>query len=356
MGLLYTPMKVFHYPDKLASLNGDSGSILPPLHIRIKPTNVCNHRCRYCAYRADQLQLGQDMNLRDSIPRDRMLEIIDDIIDMGVKAVTFSGGGEPFCYPHLLETVERLAQSPVKFAALTNGSRMRGALAELFAHHATWVRISIDGWDGPSYSRYRGVAEDEFAKVTRNIEAFKRLGGGCYLGVSLIVDRDNWSHIYDFVKQMKELGVDSVKISPCIVSNDGQESRRYHQDIFERVRAEVERVLADLSADDFEIFDSYHALEDKFDKTYTWCPALQMKPVIGADLNVYSCQDKAYNLETGLIGSLRDRSFKDFWFSDRDKFFKIDPSRHCNHHCVVNRVNELILGYLGADEAHLAFV
>ena len=88
---------------------------------------------------------------------------------MGVRAVTFSGGGDPFCYPHLLDAAQALADSKIAFAALTNGSRLSGEVAELFAHRATWLRVSIDGWDGPSYARYRGVKEGEFAKVLANM-------------------------------------------------------------------------------------------------------------------------------------------------------------------------------------------
>ena len=36
------------------------------------------------------------MVARDFIPKAKMMEIIDDLVDMGVKAVTFSGGGDPF--------------------------------------------------------------------------------------------------------------------------------------------------------------------------------------------------------------------------------------------------------------------
>ena len=97
MGILYTRMKIFHFRDKLESLPRESGLTLAPLHIRIKPTNRCNHSCSYCAYRAEELQLGRDMKLQDFIPREKMLEIVDDIAAMGVKAVTFSGGGDPFC-------------------------------------------------------------------------------------------------------------------------------------------------------------------------------------------------------------------------------------------------------------------
>jgi 2-iminoacetate synthase ThiH len=75
-------MKVFHFKEKVDSLPRDVDRILPPLHIRIKPTNVCNHNCGYCAYRVDNLQLGKDMVTKNQIPREKMLEIIDDIVEM----------------------------------------------------------------------------------------------------------------------------------------------------------------------------------------------------------------------------------------------------------------------------------
>lgn len=356
MGLLYTRMKVFHFKEKIDSLPKHVDKIMSPIHIRIKPTNVCNHNCWYCAYRADNLQLGKDMAKRDHIPKEKMMEILDDIVRMGVKAVTFSGGGDPFCYPHLLEVAKRLSQAPVAFAALTNGARLHGEIAEVFAHFGTWLRISIDGWDKESYASYRGVSKEEFTKVMKNMGDFKKLGGACYLGVSLIVDRKNAPHVYEFIERIKNVGVDSVKVSPCIVSNDGAENNAYHRPVFETVRREVKRAIEDWMDDRFEIFDAYHELDEKFDKRYTWCPYLQILPVIGADLNIYPCQDKAYNLDEGLIGSIKEQRFREFWFSDKGNFFKIDPSLHCNHHCVANAKNGMILEYLDADQEHWGFV
>lgn len=164
MGLLYTKLKIFHYKEKIDSLPLQKEQILAPIHIRIKPTNACGHNCWYCAYKVDNLQLGKDMNKRDFIPKEKMSEIIDDLVEMGVKAVTFSGGGDPFYYPYLLDAVKKLAQTPIKFASLTNGARLQGEVAEIFAHRGTWLRISIDGWDDESYSFYRGVSKGEFYK------------------------------------------------------------------------------------------------------------------------------------------------------------------------------------------------
>ena len=356
MGCLYSNMKIFHYKDKIDSLCPEVDTILPPLHIRIKPTNVCNHNCRYCAYRADNLQLGKNMVVKDSIPREKMLEIIDDIVEMGLKAVTFSGGGEPFCYPYLLDAVKKLSAGPVNFAALTHGALLQGEVAEVFARHATWLRISIDGWDGPSYAEYRGVKNDEFTKVINNIRDFKRLDGKCHAGASIIVDRTNAEHVYDLVEILRETGLNSVKVSPCIVSNSGKENNEYHEPIFAIVKAQIAKAKANFEAEDFEIFDSFHTQLETFEKDYTWCPYLQILPVIAADLNVYACHDKAYNLEEGLLGSIKDVRFRDFWLGGKDKFFRINPSVHCRHHCVVEPKNKLILDYFAADKAHLDFV
>lgn len=355
-GLLYTKMKVFHFKEKIDSLPRTTPDISSPIHIRIKPTNVCNHNCRYCAYKVENLQLGKDMVTRDFIPKEKMMEVIDDLSQIGVKSVTFSGGGEPFCYPYLLDAVRRLSKTQIRFASLTNGSLLSGELAQEFAHFGTWLRVSIDGWDDESYSSYRGVKNGEFTKVMNNMRDFKKIGGKCYLSVSVVIDKDNALHIYEFVQKLKDVGVDSVKISPCIVSNAAAENNSYHKPFFEKTKEQIKNSIADFSSDGFEIFDAYHELDDKFTKDYSWCPYLQILPVIGADLNIYPCQDKAYNLEEGLIGSIRNQRFKDFWFSDKNKFFKVNPSLHCNHHCVANMKNKLIFEYLNADKEHLGFV
>ena len=348
-------MKIFHFKEKIDSLPLSVKQILPPIHVRIKPTNICNHNCSYCAYRSDHLQLGKDMNLKDSIPKEKMFEIIDDLEDMGVKAITFSGGGEPFCYPHFLETLEKLSQTNIKFAALTNGSRLDGHIAEIFAENGTWIRISIEGWDGHSYAYYRNTSTHEFEKVIKNINNFMKIKGKCYLGVNIVVDHKNLNQIFNLTKTLKDSGVDSVKISPCIISNDGKENNEYHSSIFNKVKLQLEKIKTSLMDDSFEFFDSYHSQLETFTKKYSWCPYIQILPVIAADCNVYSCHDKAYNLENGLIASIKNERFKDVWFSSKDNFFKIDPRVNCNHHCVVNAQNEMIYEFLNVDTNHLEF-
>lgn len=356
MNNLYTPYKIFHYQEKIDSLPRHLEKITPPIHIRIKPTNVCAHNCWYCAYRVEGIQLGKHMNKRDFIPKDKMLEIIEDCVEMGVLAITFSGGGDPFYYPYLLESVRKLAQTPIKFAALTNGVRLQGEIAEIFAHQATWLRISLDGWDAKSYAKYRGTKEEEYLHLIQNLNAFKKLSGSCYLGISLVVDQENASHVYESIKKFKELGANSFKISPCMVYDSQQACNKYHENYYHLVDEQVKKAISDFADETFEIHNGYHQQLENFSKDYSWCPWLQINPVIGADRKIYSCHDKAYNLEEGLLGDIHSMRLKDWWMQSKEQFFSIIPSKVCHHHCIADRRNRMVFEYLSANRDHLGFV
>lgn len=351
---VYSNLKVLRDPARLGILR--AGKVPAPLHVRIKPTNVCNHGCTFCAYRTGELSLGAGMNARDRLPREKMMEIADDLVAMGVRAVTFSGGGEPLIYPHIVEAVQRLAAGGIRIGTLTNGSRLRGKVADAFAAHATWVRVSIDGWDGPSYARYRGVPEGAFEKVLENLHAFARRGSRCSLGASLIVDRDNHRNIATLVRRLKMCGVEHVKISPCIVADSGAANNAYHDPLAAVVRDQL-AVAAALEDARFRVIDHYHALPEKFDRPYRSCPMANLLTVIGADARVYTCQDKAYT-DAGLLGSIESVRFRDFWFSPENKraLRALDPAQICTHHCVADAKNRLLEEALAVDPDHAAFV
>ncbi len=196
MGAYYSSMKFFHYPEKLEDLA--HGRQTAPIHIRIKPTNTCNHRCWYCGYQNDAaISLGEGLDTRDYIPRPKMLEIARDLTEMKVKAVTFSGGGEPLTYKYFEEFFDLLDQGGVKTALLTNGALLRGRKAEILANRASWVRVSMDGWDDESYAYYRGVKGREFSKISENLAAFAKIKGSTVFGVSLNVDIKNHPHLQE---------------------------------------------------------------------------------------------------------------------------------------------------------------
>lgn len=354
MSTLYSNFKFLRYADHIEAFQEQR--VVVPVHIRIKPFNKCNHDCWYCAYRVSNLHLGEDIDYKDKIPEAKMFEIVDDVIEMGVKAVTFSGGGEPLLYKPLPEVVRRLAAGGVRVATLTNGANLKGAVADAFAEHGTWVRVSTDAWDDASYAKSRGIREGEFSDLLRNLRSFTARGSKCVLGVSFIVDEANCSHLYDACVLLKEAGVNHVKFSGVVVSNSGVENNAYHARIRDTVTEQIERARS-LADEQFTVINHYHDLDDRFQKSYTSCPYLMYLTVIGADCKVYTCQDKAFTV-SGTLGSIKDRRFRDFWFSEenRQRLFGLNPSKECMHHCVTHSKNLAIMDLLSIDPDHGTFV
>ncbi|MGP8281867.1 MAG: radical SAM protein [Desulfomonilaceae bacterium] len=354
MKTLYSPLKYLHFQDRIQAWK--EGRLVAPVHIRIKPTNRCNHRCWYCAYRSKNLHLGQDMNERDSIPPDKMKEVVDDIVAMGVRAVTFSGGGEPLLYKSLPETIERLASGGVRVATLTNGSNLKGRVADALAVHASWVRVSVDAWDEESYFASRGAKPGEFKQLIQNMKSFSDKRTRCVLGVSFIVNKQNFDHVPDACAQFRDAGASHVKLSAIVVGNTLEENNLYFRSFAKDAAPYIADALR-LTCNNFEVLDHFHEIVDRFEKPYQSCPFLQFLTIIGADLNVYTCQDKAYTPE-GLLGSIKDKSFRNFWFSDENykQVRSIDPSVLCHHHCVSHRKNLSLIEYLDLDDEHKVFV
>jgi MoaA/NifB/PqqE/SkfB family radical SAM enzyme len=353
MGTVYSALKVFGFPDHTGPGNG---ALRAPLHVRIKPVNACNERCWYCAYRLDDLSLGEDMDTHHAIPAPKMAEIVADLIAMNVRAVTFSGGGEPLIYAPLAETVRALAAGGIKVGCLTNGLALRGEVAAALAEHATWVRISIDAAEETGYARSRRVPEAFFGRVLDNVEAFVRTAHGCTVGFSFIVTADNADAIFDFCKLALRVGARHVKLSACVVSNDAAENNRYHEPLA-AVVAEQIAAARRLENDGFEVLDHYHALPDRFERPYRACPMLEYLTVIGADCTVYTCQDKAYTV-TGTLGSIAERRFRDFWSSPENaaRVRGWNAAADCRHHCVSHAKNLLLTEFRALDPEHAAFV
>jgi len=349
----YSDLKFFEFPNTLNAIR--EGKIISPVHVRIKPTNVCNHDCWYCAYHVSGLQLGDKMKARDVMPFEKLNGIADDIIEMGVSAVTFSGGGEPLLYRRLPEIIKKLSIGGVKIAVLTNGSNLKGSMSETLSKYGTWVRVSLDGYDDESYSKARGVDYGDFTKLLDNLHNFTSLETDCILGCSFIVGHDNYNQIYNVCAKLKETGVDHVKISGAVVGNTPSENNLYHRKIKDSVSKQLQ-MLNDITDSDFTIINHYHDLEGRFEKEYTTCPYISYRPVIAADCCVYTCQDKAYT-DSGLLGSLDNSSFKEYWYSKEniDRVYGLNPSISCNHHCISHTKNIVIHEFLSLDLDHIGF-
>lgn len=345
----YSDLKIVQFPEKIQSFH--DGIISAPIYVRIKPINRCNQDCHFCCYaqswrksssQTDEIdhivsEMHRDMNESDTMPTAKAFELIDDLKEMGVKAVTFSGGGEPLLHKDIVAIMERVVAHGIDLSIITNGQLLRGTRADILGK-AKWVRVSMDYTNAEQMILSRRVKERAFTDTMANLKSFAALKDpGCDLGVNYIVHKANFEGLADFARTLKESGVENVRFSPMVVP----EFVEYHTPIKSRVEEQL-KDAQNLIDERFTINSTYelHSTSKSHLRKYSSCLFMQTVPVVGADQVVYACHNKAYDM-TGAIGSIKDRRFKDLWFSPeaRKVFDNLNPKKVCLHECANDNKN-----------------
>ena len=297
----YSDFKIFNHQEKLKSFQ--EGKITPPVYVRVKPINLCNHGCFFCVYSTgfrvkdggeeEHIISGmhEDMKEQDVMPFEKMRELLHDFWQMGVKAVTFSGGGEPLMYPEIVKTMRETLDYGLDLSIITNGQNLAKERAEVLAD-AKWVRVSMDYTTPAQMRQFRNVPENSFKAVIHNIEKFAQIKKqSCDLGVNYIVHRSNYKNLGVFTALLKSIGVENVRFSPMYVPD----FYNYHELIAEEVNEQL-RAIQTLCDDRFTVNSTYNITpgsSHSSSRSYRRCYIMQTVPVVGADMNVYACHNKA---------------------------------------------------------------
>lgn len=333
----YDDKKIVWFPEKLFSMKDDI--VKPPIYVRVKPINRCCHKCFFCVYNSDFSNMHETMDKKDILSKDKMFEILDDFKDMGVKAITYSGGGEPLMHPNILDIIRKTKENGIDLSIITNGQLLKGEIAKEF-YDSKWVRVSVDYFNSKLFSESRGVKEKFFYEIVENIKDFvENKNKECEITLNYIITKINHDTIYEACKFFKDLGIDNIRLSPMWTPD----FMEYHKDIKDLVLSSIDKARNDLQDDSYMVYDSYRITPDATKRTYHKCYVMQIIPVIGADGIVYNCHNKAYS-EDGVIGDINNQSFKEMWFSkETNEYFKtFDPVVHCNHQCSNDNKNIII--------------
>ncbi|NLX97355.1 MAG: radical SAM protein [Rhodopirellula sp.] len=369
----YSPLKIFHHGSRIAELR--DGRQPAPVHVQLVVSDLCNQDCRFCAYRmsgytSNELFAGIDphsgratRNPRRLIPLEKCLEVLDDCVELGVRAVQITGGGEPTVHPRHDEIFRAVVDRGLELALVTNGMALRPAIDEILLR-ARWVRVSLDAGNAASYATIRRTSLSAYHRTLANIrrlverrvegqesrarkEPTPRLSGSglstldsrLSIGVGFVVTRDNWREVVDAARTVQELGVDSFRISAVFQP----EGRRYFDGWHEEARTLCQEAES-LATGHFRVFNLFgQRLDDLRQERpdYAFCGYQHFTTYIGADLNVYRCCNTAYSAR-GRIGSIRDGRFRDLWRSAaKEADFAAFDARDCLR-CQFNGKNRMI--------------
>lgn len=351
---LYSPYKIVHHPDRLEQLRDGVQTV--PLHVQFVPTNVCNNGCVFCPYRMTEYPSNQMFDPRVTMPREKILQCLDDFEEMGVRSVLYSGGGEPTCHPNFGEIICATISHGLDLGLITNGLALYRRDCEFLGCEANWVRVSLNAGTPETYELVHRKAPECYSKVLENIGDLTKFRRRAVIGVGLMVSKENWKDIPQFVSTMRDLGVNNVRLSAVSTS----EGLKYY-DGWEKEAIDLARNARTMSTSDFKVFDLFSdRLQDmsKVEEPYPECPCKDLITYVGADQNVYTCCILAYN-SAGVIGSIKDQSFKQLWASQKKRgmFREFDPRTRCKGHiCTHRQKNEFISYCVKADPLDVNFI
>jgi radical SAM protein with 4Fe4S-binding SPASM domain len=131
---------------------------LIPREVHLELTHRCNLKCFHC-----YLDCCDSESEADELSTAQVNRILDELFEMGVYYVTFSGG-EPFCRPDIFEVMEHARERGLFFGIMTNGTLITESVAD---------RIKALGTLGVDVSLY-GASASTHERVTRVSGSFDK--------------------------------------------------------------------------------------------------------------------------------------------------------------------------------------
>lgn len=343
-----SPLKAAWHLDRIAELR--RGREIVPTHVQLVISDLCNQNCHFCSYRMDGgfaseqfADADGNRNPKRFIPTAKAIEILDDCARVGVKAIEFTGGGEPTVHPDWQQIIAHAQARGLQTGLVTNGVRLREAPA---LERLTWLRISLDAGRPDTYARIR--QSSAWAQAVRAIELAGALRGPL-VGVGFVVTRENYRELADAARIARDAGAAYLRVS-AMFSTAGA-------GYYEGLAADIDEQRAQARMTErpgFQVVDYFgDRVQDLKDERpdYEFCGYQQFVVYIAGNQRVYSCCTNAYTAH-GEIGDLREKSFAAWLASTERRAF---DARRC-HHCQFNDKNRVINYLLDADPAHVEFV
>ena len=325
--------------------------------VQIDPVAYCNHDCPFCIYRYNR---DEDMNalfdVKDLLSFDKMIEIFDDCVRLGIKAVELTGGGEPTLHPQFPEILESLNERGLEIGLVTNGSWREKFYDRIIAgmKNSVWARFSMDASTEETHRVVHAARKGDFDRAKRAIKGLVE-HTSADVGISFIVQKTNYFELDEAVDMAEDLGVRYIRIGGLVFEGE----KVTHLELDDSQNKEVSERVDDIMSQDrnLEIYNAFNSRSlvdfERYNKGDD-CYYSYISTVIGADAKVYPCCVWKYR-PAGVIADLNEIGFAEAWDKNAlGKFYdNFDISEKCNRCHLIDK-NKALYSFVTAG--HINFV
>ncbi len=320
------------------------GKKIAPITIDMSLSSLCTYKCEYCY---GQMQCMGNGNL----PRDIIIQFLDDAAELGVKGISFMSDGESTCNPHLLEAVNYGKAQGIDMALATNGYLLKDEELPALLPDLTWLRFNISSATEQGYSKIHGVHKKCYYKVLNTIKEAIRIKKvnnlSVTIGMQMVLMPQYKDEIMPLVELGKELHVDYLVIKHCSDDEDGTlgvDYSKYHELI------EILKDAEQHSTDSYLVKAKWSKILSDGKRSYSKCYGPSFILQLSGSGLVAPCGmffNKKY--EKYHIGSLYANTFKEIWNSQKyDDVLQLIRSDCFNAHsdcgtlCIHHKTNEVL--------------
>lgn len=323
-------------------------TVAAPVVVELDPTTFCDLACPECIS-------GGILN-RGRFSSARLLELMNEFLDIGVRAVILIGGGEPLMHPVISEVIARLATGGIKVGITTNGTQL-GRHMDAVARHAAWTRVSVDAASPQTYARFRPGrrGHNAFSQVIANMRdlASRKQGalGYSYLlmtryGDSGLILDSNFGDVLAAARLAADIGCDYFEVKP----EYDMEHNLIRQDPNLLVQlADLLHQADALRSPTFDVIYPDHLWRVIADgpldqpKHYDRCPVSELRTLITPHA-AYICPYHRGN-DQAAYGDPTIVPFGELWRGAQRKVAiqEIKPSVHCRFNCIRDESNRNLI-------------
>lgn len=359
------PRKVFHHVDRVYEL-GTTGDTRP-IHMTIGLTNYCNHKCSWCYINWHQAgKLSDRSGYEGEKPKKainaswRIIEAVGEARQLGLKAVTIVGDGEPTMHNRFVDMLDALGNMGLDIGIFTNMSTHKPEVLEALVKRCFFLRCSIDAARPEIHAAMHGT--DDFDLIIANLrKVIAMRGSSPVIGVQYVVNHHNYADLPYAAQFYRDLGVDYLTIKPAYKNelNPAHEENELDTELALKYMREAKTFETDrykVYAKTSQFIETLE-FETNDGRYYKKCLATPLSPYLDEDGSVEMCGNLKGRGFT--MGNVNQSSFQDIWSSQqrKDCVSKIDLCK-CPAGCKLDPLNKVLWDalYPDNDRVHKNFV
>lgn len=296
-----------------------AGARPAPVTVEWDLSNVCSLGCEWChfahTHEAGPWASSPRTRPVDYSPTGRLADEalvrrgLTEMACAGVRAVVWSGGGEPTLHPRFVDIAQHARSCGLQQGLYTLGGHVTDAMARDLGEALAWAVVSLDAADGATYAAEKRVPAARFLEACYG--ASRLAGRVATVGVSFLLHANNWHRVDEMRRLGLGLGATYVTFRPTVDTSPADPAVALGD---RHWISAAEATLRDLAREPHVELDVDRFLEyrDWTGHGYAACHGITLLTMVTPDGRVWVCPNRR-GMPGSELGDLRVDSFAAIW-------------------------------------------